>query len=154
MSTQGRTVDLRFSSLPGIYGEKVVLRVLDKGNTVLVIEHNLDVVKSADWIVDLGPEGGSGGGLVVAQGTPEQIAANPASHTGQFLAPILARTARTPQRAARGRATAAKAAPTRKAATKTPATKTAATKATATKATATKKAARASAAKRSVTRSA
>jgi excinuclease ABC subunit A len=146
------TTGLHFEDIRKLLG--VIQGLVDKGNTVLVIEHNLDVVKSADWIVDLGPEGGSGGGLVVAEGTPEQIAANPASHTGQFLAPILARTARTPQRAARGGATAAKAAPTRKAATKTATPKTAATKTAATKATATKKAARASAAKRSVTRSA
>ena len=64
-----------------------------KGNTVIVIEHNLDVIKSADWIVDLGPEGGSGGGRVVAEGTPEQVAAHAASHTGRFLAPVLAKAA-------------------------------------------------------------
>ena len=61
--------------------------LVDKGNTVIVIEHNLDVIKSADWIVDLGPEGGSGGGLVIAEGTPEEVANDPASHTGRFLAP-------------------------------------------------------------------
>ena len=65
-------------------------RLVDQGNTVLVIEHNLDVVKTADHIVDLGPEGGSGGGTVVASGTPEQVAAEPSSWTGQFLAPLLA----------------------------------------------------------------
>ena len=64
----------------------VLSRLVDQGNTVLVIEHNLDVIKTADWIVDLGPEGGSGGGTVVATGTPEEIAAEPASWTGQFLA--------------------------------------------------------------------
>jgi excinuclease ABC subunit A len=63
---------------------------VDKGNTVIVIEHNLDVIKSADWIVDMGPEGGSGGGIVVTEGTPEQVAADPDSYTGQFLAPVLA----------------------------------------------------------------
>ncbi|KAJ8146545.1 hypothetical protein OY671_000402 [Metschnikowia pulcherrima] len=62
---------------------------VDKGNSVLVIEHNLDVIKSADWVVDMGPEGGSGGGKVVAQGTPEQVARVEASHTGRFLAEIL-----------------------------------------------------------------
>ena len=58
----------------------------DRGNTVVVIEHNLDVIKTADWIIDLGPEGGAGGGEIVAMGTPEQVAAHPHSHTGQFLA--------------------------------------------------------------------
>ncbi len=67
----------------------VLHRLVDKGNTVVVIEHNLDVVKTADWIVDLGPEGGAAGGEVVAEGTPESIAANPLSHTGRFLADVL-----------------------------------------------------------------
>ncbi len=67
----------------------VLGRLVDAGNTVLVIEHNLDVIKTADWIIDMGPEGGRGGGLVVAEGTPEQVAANPDSHTGRFLAPYL-----------------------------------------------------------------
>ena len=58
--------------------------LVDKGNTVIVIEHNLDVIKSADWIVDMGPEGGAGGGTVLAEGTPEQIADTPGSHTGQL----------------------------------------------------------------------
>jgi excinuclease ABC subunit A len=73
----------------------LLLRVLhqlrDAGNTIVVIEHNLDVIKTADWIVDMGPEGGAGGGLVVVAGTPETVAAEPASHTGRFLAPMLAR---------------------------------------------------------------
>jgi excinuclease ABC subunit A len=64
---------------------------VDKGNTVIVIEHNLDVIKSADWVVDLGPEGGSAGGLVVAAGPPEQVAKDEESHTGRFLAGLLAR---------------------------------------------------------------
>jgi excinuclease ABC subunit A len=68
----------------------VLSRLVDQGNTVLVIEHNLDVVKTADHIVDLGPEGGNGGGTVVASGTPEQVATEPSSWTGQFLAPLLA----------------------------------------------------------------
>ncbi len=67
----------------------VLQRLVDAGNTMLVIEHNLDVIKSADWIVDLGPEGGSGGGLVVAEGSPEQVAKVPESHTGRYLAPLL-----------------------------------------------------------------
>ncbi len=69
----------------------VLHRLADHGNTVVVIEHNLDVIKTADWIVDLGPEGGSGGGRIIATGTPEQVAGHQASHTGRFLKPILAR---------------------------------------------------------------
>jgi excinuclease ABC subunit A len=61
----------------------------DRGNTVVVIEHNLDVIKTADWIVDLGPEGGSGGGEIIAEGTPEEVAQNARSHTGRFLKPML-----------------------------------------------------------------
>jgi len=71
----------------------VLQRLVSQGNTVLVIEHNLDVVKTADWIVDLGPEGGDMGGLLVAAGTPEDIAAFPDSHTGRFLAEVLGRPA-------------------------------------------------------------
>ena len=67
----------------------VLHRLRDSGNTVVIIEHNLDVIKTADWIVDLGPEGGSGGGQIVATGTPEQVSESPASHTGKFLAPLL-----------------------------------------------------------------
>jgi len=67
----------------------VLQRLRDHGNTVVVIEHNLDVIKTADWIIDLGPEGGSGGGLIVAEGTPEQVAKNKASHTGRYLKPLL-----------------------------------------------------------------
>ena len=68
---------------------KVLHQLRDAGNTLVVIEHNLDVIKTADWIIDMGPEGGSGGGQVVATGTPEQIAADPASHTGHYLARLL-----------------------------------------------------------------
>lgn len=68
---------------------QVLHRLRDHGNTVVVIEHNLDVIKTADWIVDLGPEGGSGGGQIIAQGTPEQVADSPVSHTGRFLKPML-----------------------------------------------------------------
>jgi excinuclease ABC subunit A len=67
----------------------VLHRLRDHGNTVVVIEHNLDVIKTADWLVDLGPEGGSGGGQIIATGTPEEVAKNPASHTGRFLANML-----------------------------------------------------------------
>ena len=67
----------------------VLHRLRDHGNTVVVIEHNLDVIKTADWLIDMGPEGGDGGGMVVGTGTPEAIAANPASHTGQYLAKLL-----------------------------------------------------------------
>ncbi len=75
----------------------VLRRLVDAGSTVLVIEHNLDVIKTADWIVDLGPEGGAGGGRIVAQGTPETVAATPGSHTGQWLKGVLApRGARDP----------------------------------------------------------
>jgi excinuclease ABC subunit A len=68
---------------------EVLHRLRDHGNTVVVIEHNLDVIKTADWILDLGPEGGSGGGQIIAEGTPEAVAANPASITGRFLGPYL-----------------------------------------------------------------
>jgi len=71
----------------------VLHRLRDEGNTLVVIEHNLDVIKTADWVIDLGPEGGEGGGHIVATGTPEEVAANPASWTGKFLAPLLARPA-------------------------------------------------------------
>ncbi|MEE0800993.1 MAG: ATP-binding cassette domain-containing protein, partial [Gemmiger sp.] len=70
---------------------KVLDKLVDAGNTVIVIEHNLDVIKRADYIIDLGPEGGSGGGTVVATGTPEQVAENPASFTGFYLKPALER---------------------------------------------------------------
>ena len=68
---------------------QVLLKLRDSGNTLIVIEHNMDVIKCADWVIDLGPEGGEHGGLVVAEGTPEAVAAVPASHTGRYLAPIL-----------------------------------------------------------------
>ena len=67
----------------------VLHRLRDSGNTVVIIEHNLDVIKTADWVVDLGPEGGSGGGQIIATGTPEEVANNKKSHTGKFLAPLL-----------------------------------------------------------------
>jgi excinuclease ABC subunit A len=68
---------------------QVLQRLVSTGNTVIVIEHNLDVIKTADWLIDLGPEGGDGGGSIVATGTPEQVAGDPASHTGRFLAEVL-----------------------------------------------------------------
>jgi excinuclease ABC subunit A len=67
----------------------VLQRLVAAGNSVLVVEHNLDVIKAADWIVDMGPEGGAGGGLVIAEGTPEQVAESAKSYTGQFLKTVL-----------------------------------------------------------------
>ncbi|MBM3672565.1 MAG: excinuclease ABC subunit UvrA [Actinobacteria bacterium] len=81
------TTGLHFEDVRRLLG--VLQRLVDAGNTVLVIEHNLDVIKSADWLVDLGPEGGDGGGRVIAEGPPEHIAKTPESHTGRFLAPLL-----------------------------------------------------------------
>jgi excinuclease ABC subunit A len=68
---------------------KVLHRLADHGNTIVVIEHNLDVIKTADWLVDLGPEGGEGGGRILVAGTPEQVAKCKTSHTGRFLKPLL-----------------------------------------------------------------
>jgi excinuclease ABC subunit A len=91
----GRTLYILDEPTTGLHFEDVrkLLEVLhtlvDQGNTVVVIEHNLEVIKTADWILDLGPEGGDGGGRIVAEGTPEDVAANPESHTGRFLAPML-----------------------------------------------------------------
>jgi len=79
----------------------VLHRFADQGNTVLIIEHNLDVIKTADWIVDMGPEGGSGGGRVVVQGTPEEVAAHEGSHTGRFLRQVFERDGHPWQKAAR-----------------------------------------------------
>jgi len=81
------TTGLHFEDIKQLLA--VLHRLRDQGNTIVVIEHNLDVIKTADWIVDLGPEGGSGGGQIVAVGTPEEVAANPASHTGRYLARLL-----------------------------------------------------------------
>ena len=92
------TTGLHFEDVRKLLG--VLHALVDQGNTVIVIEHNLEVIKTADWILDLGPEGGDGGGRIVAQGTPEAIAANSESYTGQFLAPLLERTA-APKRAGR-----------------------------------------------------
>jgi excinuclease ABC subunit A len=68
---------------------EVLTKLRDAGNTLLIIEHNLDIIKSADWIIDLGPEGGDAGGRIVAEGTPETVANSPASHTGRYLKQIL-----------------------------------------------------------------
>jgi len=81
------TTGLHFEDIRKLLG--VLHSLVDKGNTVLVIEHNLDVIKSADWLIDMGPEGGSGGGSVVVEGTPEEVAEHASSHTGRFLRPIL-----------------------------------------------------------------
>jgi excinuclease ABC subunit A len=91
----GHTIYLLDEPTTGLHFEDtrrlltVLSRLVDQGNSVLVIEHNLDVIKTADWIIDLGPEGGSGGGTIVAQGTPEELVKVKASHTGRFLAPLL-----------------------------------------------------------------
>jgi excinuclease ABC subunit A len=91
----GRTIYILDEPTTGLHFEDVrkLLEVLhtlvDQGNTILVIEHNLEVIKTADWIIDMGPEGGDGGGRIVAEGTPEDIAASADSHTGRFLKPLL-----------------------------------------------------------------
>jgi excinuclease ABC subunit A len=119
----GRTVYVLDEPTTGLHFEdirKLLLvlgRLVDQGNTVLVIEHNLDVIKTADWLVDMGPEGGNRGGLVVAEGTPEDVAANAGStgsFTGEFLRPLLeANPAKQPPKPARKRASRAPAAPAR-----------------------------------------
>jgi excinuclease ABC subunit A len=87
----GRTLYILDEPTTGLHFQDIQLllnvlhRLRDAGNTVVVIEHNLDVIKNADWIVDLGPEGGEGGGRLVVAGTPEQVAAHAASHTGRYL---------------------------------------------------------------------
>ncbi|GAA1082509.1 excinuclease ABC subunit UvrA [Tsukamurella spumae] len=93
--SNGRTVYILDEPTTGLHFEdiakllQVIDGLVDKGNSVIVIEHNLDVIKTADWIVDMGPEGGSGGGTVIAEGTPEDVAAVPESYTGKFLAEVL-----------------------------------------------------------------
>lgn len=136
----GRTVYVLDEPTTGLHFEdiskliKVLSGLVDKGNTVIVIEHNLDVIKTADWVVDMGPEGGSGGGTVVAEGTPEQIAAASESHTGKFLRDIL------PGDFADAPVTApARKAPAKKAAAKAPAKTAAAKKAPSKRAAAAKK---------------
>ncbi|MBB3044617.1 excinuclease ABC subunit UvrA [Nocardioides soli] len=148
----GRTVYVLDEPTTGLHFEdirKLLLvlgRLVDQGNTVLVIEHNLDVIKTADWLVDMGPEGGSRGGTVVAEGTPEAVAANPGSYTGEFLRPLLdgraaaQPAARTAKKAATKKAT--KVAAKNSSVTSAPAKKVAAKKAPAKKVPAKKAAAR------------
>ena len=86
------TTGLHFHDIEQLLG--VLHRLRDHGNTVVVIEHNLDVIKTADWVIDLGPEGGDGGGEIIATGTPEEVAANKASFTGEYLKPLVAAQAK------------------------------------------------------------
>ena len=102
----GKTLYILDEPTTGLHFHDIeqLLRVLhqlrDHGNTIVIIEHNLDVIKTADWLIDVGPEGGDKGGTIVAIGTPEAVAENPDSHTGRFLKPLLERTAlRNAQRA-------------------------------------------------------
>ncbi|WP_415393363.1 excinuclease ABC subunit UvrA [Paracoccus sp. SJTW-4] len=98
-ASTGRTLYILDEPTTGLHFDdtrkllEVLHRLVEQGNTVVVIEHNLDVIKTADWIIDIGPEGGDGGGVIVATGTPEDIATVPDSHTGRYLAPLLERTA-------------------------------------------------------------
>ncbi|MGO9735701.1 excinuclease ABC subunit UvrA [Mycobacterium sp.] len=109
----GRTVYILDEPTTGLHFEDirklldVINGLVDKGNTVIVIEHNLDVIKTSDWVIDMGPEGGAGGGTIVAEGTPEDIAAVPESYTGKFLAEVVgaARTS-APQRSKRRKVSA------------------------------------------------
>ena len=93
----GRALELRDEPTTGPHFEddrkllEVLQRLVDQGNSVVVIEHNLDVIKTADWVLDLGPEGGVRGGEIVAEGTPEQVAANAKSYTGGYLKTLLGR---------------------------------------------------------------
>ena len=99
----GRTVYILDEPTTGLHFDDVrklvdvLQRLVDLGNTVLIIEHNLDVIKQADWIIDLGPEGGQGGGRIVAQGTPEHVARSKKSYTGQALARVLHMNGTGPQ---------------------------------------------------------
>ena len=117
----GRTMYLLDEPTTGLHFADIelLLNVLqnfvDAGNTVLVVEHNLDVVKTADWVIDIGPEGGGGGGRLIACGTPEEVAANPESHTGRALAPFLGLAANGNGRAAKSKASAKPRAPVREA---------------------------------------
>jgi excinuclease ABC subunit A len=109
--SNGRTVYILDEPTTGLHFEDiskllvVINGLVEKGNTVVVIEHNLDVIKTADWVIDMGPEGGSGGGTVVVAGTPEQVAAHPSSYTGQFLSRLVTPAAAKSAPARRGKAT-------------------------------------------------
>jgi excinuclease ABC subunit A len=115
--SNGRTIYILDEPTTGLHFEDirklllVIDGLVDKGNSVVVIEHNLDVIKTADWVIDMGPEGGSGGGTVVAQGTPERIAAHPSSYTGEFLRRLVTPSEAVVRRPARRRAAAANRAP-------------------------------------------
>jgi excinuclease ABC subunit A len=99
----GRTLYILDEPTTGLHFQDIAMlldvlhRLVDQGNTVVVIEHNLDVVKTADWIIDLGPEGGDGGGRILVSGTPKTVAETPESYTGHFLKPLLAQAARRPR---------------------------------------------------------
>jgi excinuclease ABC subunit A len=110
----GRTVYILDEPTTGLHFEDirkllaVINGLVDKGNTVIVIEHNLDVIKTSDWVIDMGPEGGSGGGTVIAQGTPEDVAAVADSYTGQFLREVLDKPAAPAKATKTKKATATK----------------------------------------------
>ena len=94
------TTGLHFQDIAKLL--EVLFKLRDGGNTLVVIEHNLDVIKTADWVIDLGPEGGSGGGQIIAQGTPETVAATPGSHTGRYLTRVLRQKPSPPSPSNRG----------------------------------------------------
>jgi excinuclease ABC subunit A len=94
------TTGLHFQDIAKLL--EVLFKLRDGGNTLVVIEHNLDVIKTADWVIDLGPEGGSGGGQIIAQGTPETVAATPGSHTGRYLTRVLRQKPSPTSRSNRG----------------------------------------------------
>ena len=155
-SSTSRPPGLHFEDIRKLLA--VLQRLVDPGNSVLVIEHNLDVIKTADWVIDLGPEGGNKGGLVVAEGTPEHVASVPASYTGAFLRPILDGRAvsvgKTQRKAtAAATTTTAKAASKKSVAKKSPAKNSVAKKSTAKSSTA-KKAANQAAVKKTTTKNA
>ncbi len=153
----GRTVYVLDEPTTGLHFEdirKLLLvlgRLVDQGNSVMVIEHNLDVIKTADWLIDMGPEGGSRGGYVVAEGTPEEVAGHPDSHTGSFLKPLL--DGRHATQPGKPRKAPPPAAPTTKAGIKRAAKKAAEDEAAAQKVPAKKPVAKKSAAKRTTVRS-
>ncbi len=104
----GRTLYILDEPTTGLHFEDtnklldVLTKLVDQGNTIVVIEHNLDVIKSADYVIDLGPEGGEGGGQIVAAGTPEDVAEHDTSATGRFLADLLSKTGRRQVRSVAG----------------------------------------------------